>query len=255
MVKELEAIWDRLRRAEEHLEAIKQELLAYYNSAPGQITGKYQPDQSRIGGEGEWDLKLDPLPIRLNTLIGEFLHNLRSALDHLVWRLVLDNGGKPTKETTFPILRVGNAPNKKGKQAPPRIAGGVSADALTLIEAAQPYQFGTNYADSALWVLHQLWNIDKHRHVIARGGNFKAFFPGRDIPPFSFTARFDSATEYGAKFALIPDDPKMDVNAYATIEVTLHEPEHGIEGPILRTLEDLLQSVVRMVTTAEDRCF
>ncbi len=255
MVEQLADIFDRLGRAEEHLESIKNELLAYYNSDPCTLSGKYKPDTNGMAGGGEWSTKLDPLGVRLNTLIGEFLHDLRSSLDHLAWQLVLHNGGQPTEETKFPILKVGPTPNKKGHEPPLHIAGGVSPEALALIESAQPYQLGTEYTENVLWVLHQLWNIDKHRHVIARGGNLKGHFRGRGTPEFNYTARFDSATEYGAKLIIVPDDPAMDVDANVTVEVTIHEPAHAIEAPLLPTLENLLKGVVRMVTTAEDCCF
>jgi hypothetical protein len=67
----------RLGRAEEHLESIKQELLGYYNCDPCTLSGKYKPDADGIAGGGERSAKLDPLGVRLNTLIGEFLHDLR----------------------------------------------------------------------------------------------------------------------------------------------------------------------------------
>jgi hypothetical protein len=255
MVDQLAAIFDRLGRAEEHLEAIKGELLGYYNADPCQMSGKYQLDEQGRAGNGEWAVTLAPLGVRLNTLIGEFLHNLRSSLDHLAWQLVLHNGGQPTEGTSFPILKVGPTPDKKGQQRPPYVDGGMSSDALALIEAAQPYKQGAGYASSPLWVLNQLWNIDKHRHVIARGGNIQAHFLGGNVAAFTYTARFDSATEHSAKLVLVPDDPAMDVDAYVTLEVTLHEPQRGIEAPLLPTLEQLLKAVVRMITTAEDRCF
>ncbi|HEV3192837.1 MAG TPA: hypothetical protein VGY54_20165, partial [Polyangiaceae bacterium] len=113
MVEQLAAIFDRLARAEEHLEAIKEELLSYYNSDPCQMSGKYEPDDEGRRGSGEWTISVDPLGVRLNTLIGEFLHDLRSALDHIAWQLVMNNGGEPTRDTSFPILKVAPPTNKK----------------------------------------------------------------------------------------------------------------------------------------------
>jgi hypothetical protein len=37
-------------------------------------------------------------------LVGDVVHNLRSALDHLAWQLVLFDGGQPNGSTSFPIL-------------------------------------------------------------------------------------------------------------------------------------------------------
>lgn len=206
MVEQLEAIFDRLARAEEHLEAIKGELLAYYNSDPCTMSGKYKPDPHGGPGTGEWwKVKVEPMGVRLNTLIGEFLHDLRSALDHLAWQLVLHSGGKPTDKTTFPILKDVPPTNKKGQQTLPNVAGGVFQSARALIDSSQPYQLGPRHTEHPLWILHQLWNIDKHRHVIARGGWPEAHFRGDDLPEFTYTAQFRSASENMADYVLVPD--------------------------------------------------
>jgi hypothetical protein len=217
-------IQDRISRAKEHLEAVKGELVGYYNSDPCRLSGQFKPDPDGRRGSGEWhEGELAPLPARLNTLIGELLHDSRSALDHLAWQLVLHNGGQPTGATNFPILKVAPTSDKQRKRPLPNLAGGASKAARALIDAAQPYQLGDGYAEHPLWVLHQLWNIDKHRHVIAKGTRTEAHFIG-DVPAFSFTSRFDSATELCAKITLVPDDPKVHVNAYTLVEVAIQEP-------------------------------
>lgn len=39
-----------------------------------------------------------------STIIGDIVHNLRSALDHLAYQLVLANGHKPGGKTGYPIF-------------------------------------------------------------------------------------------------------------------------------------------------------
>jgi hypothetical protein len=70
-----------------------------------------------------------PPPLPLSVLLGVFLHNLRSSLDHIAWQLVLDNGGTPVKKTSFQIVL-------KRKGALPKIAGGISAKAATTVLVA-----------------------------------------------------------------------------------------------------------------------
>jgi len=96
----LAAIDDRVERAKEHLDAIKRGLVAYYETDPCRVVGEFESDKPT----GEWKIVLDPLGPRLNTLIGEFLNNLRSALNHLARQLVLENGGIPTEQSQFPIF-------------------------------------------------------------------------------------------------------------------------------------------------------
>jgi hypothetical protein len=247
----LGTVLDRIDRAQEHLEAIKRELLVYYHSDPCSLTGQFDADQQTDAVRGGWSAPIQP---RLNTLIGEFLHDTRSALNHLARQLVLQNGGTPTDDSGFPVWMRAPVAKKDGKQAMPNVAGGVSIAARTIIHEAQPYQWEGNYSSHPIWVLDKLWNIDKHRDVVARGLNLHSRFPG-DAPGFSYTARFKSANEYEATFALVPDNPEVDVDAELTLLVSVVEPEVGIELQLVGALEQILKTVVGVVAAAKDRCF
>jgi hypothetical protein len=109
-----------------------------------------------------------------SVMCGNIVHNLRSALDHLVWQMVLAHGVQPPKEgfggNSFPIglkepgkgetfgsIYVGN-----GKLA------GVHPDHIALIEECQPYKLipqGVPAREHRLAILDELWQIDKHRHL------------------------------------------------------------------------------------------
>ncbi|MGZ4337662.1 MAG: hypothetical protein ACXVRZ_04880 [Gaiellaceae bacterium] len=116
-------------------------------------------------------------------VIGDTLHNLRCALDHIVWQLAspADRG----IHTMFPIstdagdFRLGR-PDKKGKRSPGRSGlrriAGVDPGAVAVIEAAQPYQPGP--AGFGLNVLNQLENLDKHREIHTVAGVFQDIQPG-----------------------------------------------------------------------------
>jgi hypothetical protein len=246
----LAAIRDRVERAEEHLDAIKRGLIAYYESEPGSVRGKFDPDAS----EGEWQVKVQPMPPRLNTLIGEFLHDLRSALNHLARQLVLEHAGKAPRETEFPILTRKPTAKKEGKEALPNIRGGASQTARRLIALFQPYMFGERWQDHPMRVLDKLWNIDKHRDILARGGYFQARFRSVETS-FTYTSRLESADEYEARLTLVPDDPSVNVNAEATLKVTLSEPELSQDLQLLGVLEQILKMVKELVSAALETCF
>lgn len=208
MVTELAAIFDRLGRAEEHLEVIKCSLLRHYEADEYFMTGEYRPNFDRPGGILVTDPTTTPeIDPRVNTLIGEHLHDLRSALDHLAWQLVLTARGTSTEDTKFPILEIAPPTNEQGQGGRPGVAGGVSSKAKTLIGSAQPYKWGARYREHTLWLLHKLWNIDKHRHVIAQGSFGRYIFPAQP-PTFRFTSKRDSTTPYGAKLLLGPGRSK-----------------------------------------------
>jgi hypothetical protein len=61
--------------------------------------------------------------VRLNTLIGEFLHNTRSSLDHLAWQLVLSNSGEPSLATCFPILQTAPTTQQERGATPSQCGG------------------------------------------------------------------------------------------------------------------------------------
>lgn len=100
-------------------------------------------------------------PIRLGVLVGDVLHNLRSALDHLVWQLAIIGTGPAERRNQFPIF---DDP-EMFKQRRERYLHGVSQKHRARIEAYQPYKGGTE--GQALTVLALLNDIDKHRVVHA----------------------------------------------------------------------------------------
>jgi hypothetical protein len=254
MVAELEPIFDRLARADEHLEAIKAKLLAYYDLDECSVTGKYKPKPDGLYGDVEDTVvATPPIEHRLNTLIGEFLHDARSSLEHLARQLVLSAGGKPPGHTGFPLYTTPPT-DAQGQRVPPSIAGGISTAAEAVVGMAQPYNLGANYRTHPLWRLHKLWNIDKHRDVIAKGSHTAIGFPVL-IPAFSFTTRLESTNEHGARLRVVPDDPAVNVEAYTTVEIAIHEPKDRIEGPLLRVLEQALQAVQGITEAADATCF
>jgi len=104
-------------------------------------------------------------------VIGDCIHNLRSALDHLVFQFAVLNGTSHGAEskTSFPIcLNAGSFKNAIRHKVAPFIA----RTALAAIEEVQPYKTldpATNapLGDQAiLWVLSQLDVLDKHRVIL-----------------------------------------------------------------------------------------
>ena len=77
-------------------------------------------------------LDVPDLDDRWSLVLGDCVHNLRSALDYLVYELVRANGGTPDDhaEIEFPVL------TSPGEVSVP---GGIDEDALQLIEEVQPY--------------------------------------------------------------------------------------------------------------------
>ena len=103
------------------------------------------------------------VPIEWSIRLGEILYNLRSALDHLVWQLVIANGREPGRHNAFPIIDKQHNWHEATSQLK-----GVSSTVETMVERLQPYTGGINlpFNVAAFRALHSLCNIDKHRHLI-----------------------------------------------------------------------------------------
>ena len=56
------------------------------------------------------------LPIDYSITVGQIAYNPRSALDHLVWQLILANGKKTGNRNEFPILDLEETYQKRARK-------------------------------------------------------------------------------------------------------------------------------------------
>jgi hypothetical protein len=150
----------KLSRAGEHLDALHNDLAAY---------SERQPHSLGINGEIDHGWKLlrfsitEQPPIRLGLLLGDFIHNLRSALDNLVCQLALLGGAESCNTTQFPICDTPELFTEARERG--RLAG-VRPEHVASIERFQPYQ-GQHMTHRALVAVRDFDNIDKHQSIHA----------------------------------------------------------------------------------------
>ncbi len=111
-------------------------------------------------------------PEEFSAIIGDIIHNLRSALDLLVCALVRANEGDD-KNVKFPIAKDASVFENAIKES--KIARGGSV-AMDYVRALKPY--GGEDGNWPISSLHALDIEDKHRLIITVGG---AFDPARPI--------------------------------------------------------------------------
>jgi hypothetical protein len=161
-VADLAGVRAKLKRAKEHFGTLESEIKDWAKEQSH--THKFY-----IRRDGVWHVvTADAFPnpgIRLSIIAGDILHNVRSALDHLITQLVLRDGNEPTKRNEFPIC---DTPKKffdevKFRKKSPELGAlygiTVDGDAWAIIEGAQPYAG----ISSDLTVIRRLSNMDKHR--------------------------------------------------------------------------------------------
>ncbi len=105
-----------------------------------------------------------PADISWPLMVGDTIHNLRSALDHLVCQLAL-LAGHSIDCCTKTHCPIGLDPDKF-KKATRNLTTLINPKALALIEALQPYHT-TKPSKTTLWA------IDKHRVLVVAAKHFR----------------------------------------------------------------------------------
>ena len=96
----------KLDWAEQHLAKLDAEIQAFYAGSvdegqPYEVRSEFRPDTSEYVF---WIEVVREPPAALGLILGDFAHNVRAALDHLVCQLArLDNPSDPCGSTQFPI--------------------------------------------------------------------------------------------------------------------------------------------------------
>lgn len=154
----------KFERARGHLDDLEKQLAAWANS--GHHTVKNERDPAAGPDRFKVSVISDLVPREpFGALIGDVLHNLRGALDHLAFALAESYAGRPlpddiAKESEFPIFERDDA------RAIAKKIRGIHPDAQAVIKSLQPYHKGKDCSLDKLWILHALSNIDKHRLLI-----------------------------------------------------------------------------------------
>jgi hypothetical protein len=159
----------KLDRAELHLDALTNEVRQEIELNGQRMETRYNPideSLSSIFKEGQ------PVPrSKWGLILGDAVHNLRSALDHLVAVMVADTGNKVHRTHQFPIFDQPSDWQSKVVKPPKNRRGFldfIGAAHVAVIEEVQPYQPATGL--KTLATVRDFSNTDKHTliHVVRR---------------------------------------------------------------------------------------
>ena len=146
----------KVKRADEHIKNLYTRLREFSDTRPYSIIVNHDPN----GGDDSIQIKsTQPVPDDVLLIIGDALHNLRSALDYALYG-ILTKGDEYSK---FPIYQTRD-------KLVAAVNGGLkhktTATIISLIvDTIQPYEGG---AGDLLWHLHNLNIIDKHMLLLAK---------------------------------------------------------------------------------------
>lgn len=226
----------KLERADEHLKALLEECESYFDGKPHDYTTEAD------FATGTYVVRMTinrPPPIRLALICGDFIQNLRAALDHLASGLVT----RPTRKTQFPIFGKQSkfneqvlAPAQQGRDG--YLTGlDLESEAFKRIVSYQPFNRSRHQADLGnhpLYQLAELSNEDKHRTILTRAACHRAD-PKATAPDIHFEG---INIEYVGQAAYVYDKPLADGDECLTgsFKVTGPEPRVLISGNLLTDL-------------------
>jgi hypothetical protein len=180
----LDSIKIKIDRARLHLDCLQVEYGRRFPTGL-QLACEIKPNGLRHVYRADHPPTVDPV---WSAVIGDCVHNLRSALDHIAYQLVRS----PNTRTQFPILDRPPRTRWRRKRVVPQVSGGASLLVRGVIEAVQPY----NRRDlhHGLAAVRDLDNIDKHRELLllatATGSHVTSWWEGSPDAPPPHTTRF-----------------------------------------------------------------
>lgn len=145
----------KIGRAREQIVELESAIQAHHDAGALELTA--EPDDAT--DELVYRVRVrKELPMRITTIIGDAIHNARSALDLLICDLVRKNGHSVHKSNAFPIATT------KGEfeRAIPSRLRDVPAKAIALIRRLKPYDGG----NPTLWKLSAMDNLHKHEMLL-----------------------------------------------------------------------------------------
>jgi hypothetical protein len=151
----------KIDRAIQHFEFLQAQMDAFAESEAASV-------RTEVDREARcytlWITQEKPIPLEWSVIIGDVAHNLRSALDHLVWQLALLNleGRRAPGDIYFPIY---SDPDKYAtSDVRKRLGRDLAGTHLARVE-----EFHVNRRRDELWhalrFLNALSRIDKHRSL------------------------------------------------------------------------------------------
>lgn len=217
----LESTHLKLDRAWDHLTGLEGQFEEFLQRRPHEFDSRFD-ENFRIFYV--WVTPTEQPPVEWSIVVGDVLHNLNSALDHLVCSLArLTDAADECRTTEFPICTDPGSFDSRRRRA----LANVPREAQDIIEELQPFQSPEDPTTHILEVLRRFYNIDKHRrlHLVASNAREVLFSPShRDIEPIRlYVGPVRHRTELAAFHVPRHVEGTVNVSVDATIDVVIDE--------------------------------
>jgi hypothetical protein len=190
----------KIERAKKHIIDLKGEIDAFLGTQPYGVVINID---SKTGKMSYQVSKITPTPRIIAAISGDAIQNLRTALDHLAWHLLLVCLGTTASDFRFhfPIANTAN----EYKSLIDRKVQRLRRDAIEAFRKIEAYQGGNGHQ---FWVLNRLNNIDKHRSIIVVGSGSHGTNLGALVQRMALR-NMEQSGRYGPSFKAA-EFPKLD---------------------------------------------
>lgn len=160
MPLDLTSVEAKFARAKTHLETYRSELIHWRDGKPYRISPERSVDFTRYYLVLHVEKRPDLLGWTL--IIGDCIHNLRCALEHLVYAIAVhESGQNPPPRGNRLAFPIADGPDVFRDDA--RRIAGLSGPVRAAIESVQPYNRTNPITPPALALLRDFANRDKHK--------------------------------------------------------------------------------------------
>ena len=224
----LESARLKVERAEHHIRDVKRQFAAFVKKHPHRLRILPNPQTGKI------DIKIDAgkePPDSIALTVGDAIHNLRVALDHMTWEVIGRDGGTQNRYLKLPTgdSRVSFEATIKGIKTP-------SESLLGMFRSLEVFPGGKG---SSLYDLHLMDNADKHTVLNPVVQFTKVRLVIRN-PDGSAFATFDNAAVRGSPNFIGGIAPgqwvEVDDHTKTTPDIFFREVEGAPLKPIIPTL-------------------
>jgi hypothetical protein len=252
----------KLSRVAEQLKDFDSSIRAFFDSEPYSFEEQADPEEEILWRVVRVHRQADP---NWSTITGEIIHNLRSALDYIVYQLVLlETKAEPKgSKNQFPIFKSEDGFRSNGL---PHNLEGVGTDAVALIKAMQPFATGEGER-SPLWQLRVFSNLDKHRDIHLTAASVPSSSVEASVESGDFGIYLgpgglltDNAPLYGRSIPAGPEPlleraAKIKLDGKATIHITFEKPAVNFGLKAQHILDVMRQRVLEIANRINAEIF
>jgi hypothetical protein len=248
-------ILSKIQRAKKHIEELISALEAFWDSEPNSVRFE---DEPTTGRRTYYLDRVTDVPLEIPVIIGDVLHNLRSALDHLAYQLPVIPSQTGPRWTQFPIVE--SAAKYMASDVRRKVQV-FRPDVVKTLDVVKPYKGG----NELLWRLHSLNTIDKHRLLLTAcitntartmtptereelDKMFRGSYPGETTPDLTRTLKAVATVPLiaGAKLHTVSQS-ELEPYIQFHFDVAFNEPDIIECQSVVETLHEMAKLVGKIV--------